>query len=316
MRTLFLGATGGDLASEAAVAEALSAFPSSTPVLLGLRPSRLSRAFPGLRAVLGLEELGRQDFARAVLVGPQRNEASWLAALALLGSLAAAGTEVHVHNLGLSEFPAMLDPPAEGRAVLARAGRFSVRDHATQDFVLSWQIGRIPPLAAFPEAGLSPDPALSAEVRGGPLFGLSLGAWRDPHALRQGAVARVAGLAARLAGHALLPLPTEPEAVRDADTLAGLLAVLGAPPMPLALPLATDRAGWMERITAARLAALVGMCDVVLTETDVVAAFAAGAGVPCIGLSGVQGNTVHRCLATLSGRFARGSACLMPPWPC
>ncbi|MFN7000930.1 MAG: hypothetical protein ACK4ST_13025, partial [Elioraea tepidiphila] len=123
MRTLFLGATGGDLASEAALAEALSAFPSSAPVLLGLRPTRLSRAFPGLRAVLGIEELGRQDFARAVLVGPQRNEAAWLGALALLGSLAAAGTEVHVHNLGLSEFPAMLDPPAEGRAVLARAGR-------------------------------------------------------------------------------------------------------------------------------------------------------------------------------------------------
>ncbi|MCS6932494.1 MAG: hypothetical protein NZM27_09820 [Acetobacteraceae bacterium] len=294
MRTLFLGATGGDLASEAAVAEALSAFPSSPPVLQGIRPSRLARAFPGLRAVLGLEELGRQDFARAVLVGPQRDEASWLSSLSLLGRLAAAGAEVHVHNLGLSEFPAMLDPPTEARAVLAAAGRFSVRDHATQDFVLSWQIGRIPLLAAYPEAWLSPDPALSTELRGRPLFGLSLGAWRDPRGLRRGAIGRVPGLAARLAGHALLPLPAEPEAVREAGALAGLLETLGAPPMPLALPLAADRAGWMERITPARLAALVAACDVVLTETDLVAAFAARARVPCIGLSGVQGNTVHR----------------------
>lgn len=316
MRTLFLGITGGDLASEAALAEALAAFPSSPPVVLGTRPGRLARAFPGVKAVAALEELGRRDFARAVLVGPQRSEAAWLSALARLGALADAGAEVHVHNLGLEEFPAMLAPPPEARALLARAGRFSLRDHATQDFVLAWGMERVPPLAGFPEGGLSPDPALCAAVRLRPLFGLSLGSWEDPHGLRQGAVARVPGLAERLAGHSLLPLPTEPEAVRDAATLAEMLARLGAPPMPLAWPLATDRAGFFEHITPARLAALVRLCSVVLTETDLVAAFAAAARVPCIGLSGVQGQAVHRCFATLAGRFAPGSACLMPPWPC
>ncbi len=314
-RTLILGATGGDIASEAAAAEALSAFPAAAAVVLGTRPARLARAL-GVRAALGIEELTNRDFARVVLAGPQRTPERFLAALAAAAPLVEAGAAFHLHNLGLVEAPEMLAPPPAARAVLARAGLISARDHASQAFILGWDIGRVPLPAAYAEAALAPDPALAAPLAPRPLLGLSLGPREDQAALRDGALARLPGLPARLAGFALVPLPAEPEAVRPAEAIRAIAARLGLPPMPVLLPLAADRDAWLGGMTPARFAGLVRACDLVVTETEAAAAFAAAARIPCIGLAGVQGNGLHRCIATLADRFAPGSACLMPPWPC
>jgi hypothetical protein len=315
MRTLIVGADGGDLASEAAVAEALSAFPASSAVVLGHRPARLARAL-GIRAVFGLEEIANRDFARVVLAGPQRRPETFLAGLAAARPLVAAGARLAIHNLGLIEDAAMLSPSPEALALLAEADRVSARDHQSQAFMLAWGLSRVPRLAAFPEAAIAPDPALAAPLAPRPLLGLALGAREDQAALREGALARLPGLAERLAGFALVPLPADAASVRPAEEVQAIAARLGLPPMPLLLPLACDREAWLKDMTAPRYAGLIRACDALIAETDFAAALAAEARIPCIGLAGVQGNALHRAVATLADRFAPGSACLMPPWAC
>jgi hypothetical protein len=314
-RTLIVGAEGGDLASEAAVAEALSAFPASSAVVLGHRPARLARAL-GLRAVFGLEEISNRDFARVVLAGPQRRPETFLAGLAAAAPLVAAGARLAIHNLGLVEDAAMLSPSPEALALLTRADRVSARDHQSQAFMLAWGLPRVPRLAAFPEAAIAPDPALAAALSPRPLLGLALGAREDQAALREGALARLPGLAERLAGFALVPLPADAASVRPAEEVQAIAARLGLPPMPLLLPMACDREAWLRDMTAPRYAGLVRACDAVIAETDFAAALAAEARIPCVALAGVQGNGLHRAVATLADRFAPGSACLMPPWAC
>lgn len=315
MRSLIVGAEGGDLASEAAVAEALSAFPAPLAVVLGHRPGRLARAL-GLPAVLGVEELASREIARVVLVGPQRRSETFQAGLAVAAPLVAAGARLALHNLGLIEDPAMLSPSPEALALLSRAERVSARDHQSQAFMLDWGLPAVPRLAAYAEAGIAADPSLAARLSPRPLLGLSLGARNDQSALRDGALGRLPGLAERLAGFALLPLPADADAVRPAEEVQAIAACLGLPPMPLVLPMACDREAWLEDMTPYRFAGLMRVCDVVVTETDFAAAVAASARIPCIGLAGVQGNGLHRAIATLADRLAPGSACLMPPWPC
>ena len=221
-----------------------------------------------------------------------------------------------MHNLGLIEDHGLLAPSPEALALLAQAERVSARDHQSQAFMLAWELPRVPRLAAFPEARIAPDPALAAPLAPRPLLGLSLGARDDLGHLRDGALARLPGLAERLAGFALLPLPADAAAVRPADEVRAIAARLGLPPMPLLLPMACDREAWLAGMTAPRYAGLIRACDAVITETDFAAALAAEARIPCVALAGVQGHGLHRCVATLADRFAPGSACLMPPWPC
>jgi hypothetical protein len=65
-------------------------------------------------------------------------------------------------------------------------------------------------------------------------------------------------------------------------------------------------------MTPARLKGLVARCDLVLTNRDLLAAYAADCGVPVIGLAEGPDRRIVSCMATLANALAPGSVLLHP----
>jgi hypothetical protein len=122
-------------------------------------------------------------------------------------------------------------------------------------------------------------------------------------------------LLAPAAGWPVLPLPVHRPGTPE-DDLPAMREIAAAvlPGSALLLPDLAEPRAWRQRLTPARLKALVARCRVLVTNRDLPAALAVAAGVPVLGLALGADRRIVSCLATLANELAAGSALLhLPP---
>lgn len=279
-----------------------------TALLLGNEPARDL----GHRAIL--EETARaiatDEDGLVVLSGVFLERHALDQALATASRAVAQGARLRVHNLWL-EGKAAADAPPADIAVLDRAEALDVRDHRTATQLVHWGVAAMPRILGYPERHVAPDDALAEGLPEGPILGLAL---RGGEAMEAGWRPRLPDIAAAL-GPALhwpvLPLHIAPPG-RGEDDLGGAQRLLAAlrPGARMLLPELADRRIWQERMTPARLKALVARCALVATNRDLPAAYAITAGVPVLALAIGLDRRVTTCLATLAQEIPHGSQLL------
>lgn len=115
-------------------------------------------------------------------------------------------------------------------------------------------------------------------------------------------------------GWSVLPLPVAGPGTADDETATNHAAAAALlPDAPLLLPTIEEPAFWRQDMTPARLKGLVARCDLVLTNRDLLAAYAASCNVPVIGLQDGPDRRIASCMATLANALAPGSALMSLP---
>ncbi len=314
MRTLLLAeAPLRDLTSRAVLAEALAAIKHTPPAWLATRAQQVPPGFaasPPGQVPEGTEQV--------VLVGPFLDRAWLEGALATAAAALAMGARLVVHNLGLEGSAALAAAPA-GAQVLEAAGQIGVRDHRTANALTLWRLAAPKVIQAYPERHLPPDPALAGGLPEGPILGLAI---RGGEEMRRSWQPRLPALSRCLAAVGagdwpVLVLPTRLPGVEDDDVPASLaIADAVLPGTPRLLPELAEQRIWRRRMNGATLKGLVARCRLVVTNRDLVAACAVGAGVPVLGLALGADRRIISCLATLANELPPGSALLhLPPGP-
>ncbi len=319
MRTVFLGAYGhGNLGDELCLMEAMRAFPAEESIAHSADPAWTLRCVPGLAACFErLPELLRLKPDRIVygggMFGVSEAFQAWMPWLA---RAAAAGAEIHFHNLGLARIKhdlGWLDEAA--RAVIAGAASFTVRDYVSFEMAAEAGLGRMPRITFYPEADIPPDPTLADALlpRDRKLLGLSI----IPFALMRDCLrhdaARVRAILAPFADHAILPIASTVHRAREEEEdIAGIAAFLAEflPRAEIAAPILLDRAHWRAELTPARLKGLIARCDTLLTQRKHNAIHAIGAGVRVIGLHPIEDDSLRRTFVALGHRLPPGSRCI------
>lgn len=235
----------------------------------------------------------------------------WLdAALSTATAAVAAGRRLRVHNLGLEDKALGAAPRDVG--VLEKAGILGLRDHRSANALTLWRINAAMRVLGYPERHVVADATLAAMLPAGRILGLAL---RGRPGLADRA--RLPALLQRLGpagGWSVLVLPVAGPGTADdetATTRAAAAALL--PEAPLLLPELAEPTIWRREMTPARLKGLVARCDLVLTNRDVPAAYAASCGVPVIGLLDGPDRRIASCMATLANALAPGSALIHLP---
>jgi hypothetical protein len=317
--TVHLGAFGyGNLGDELCLIEAMQAFPAAEAHAFSVAPDWTRRCVPHLAGCFrdGAEMLALRP-ARVVfgggLFGTSEAFAAWMPWIA---RAAAAGAEVHFHNLGVASLTAdtsWLDATAQ--EVIARAASFTVRDVVSVERVAAAGIARLPRVTFFPEADIAPDPTLAEALlpRDRRLLGVSV----IPSALMRGCLAHDAAtvrtLLAPFADHAVVPIVSTVHLdTPEEDDMAGCRDFLAAflPDHPVAAPVLLDRTQWRAEMTPRRLKGLVARCDVLLTQRKHNAVHAIGAGVRVIGLHPMADESLRRTFIALMHRLPPGSRCV------
>ena len=230
----------------------------------------------------------------------------WLeAALSIAAAAVAAGLRLRVHNLGLEA--KALGPAPRGVGVLEKAGILGLRDHRSANALTLWRVAAGMRVLGYPERDVVPDATLAAMLPAGRILGLALRG-RSGMAER----ARLPAILQRLGaegGWSVLPLPVAGPGTADDETATNHAAAAALlPDAPLLLPKLGEPAFWRQDMTPARLKGLVARCDLVLTNRDLLAAYAASCGVPVIGLLDGPDRRIVSCMATLANALAPGSA--------
>ena len=235
----------------------------------------------------------------------------WLeAALSIAAAAVAAGRRLRVHNLGLEDKALGAAPRDVG--VLEKAGTLGLRDHRSANAMTLWRVAAGMRVLGYPERHVAADATLAAMLPAGRILGLALRG-RPGMAER----ARLPAILQRLGasgGWSVLTLPVGGPGTPDdetATTRAAAAALL--PDAPMLLPSLAEPAFWRREMTPARLKGLVARCDLVLTNRDLLAAYAAACGVPVIGLPDGPDRRIISCMATLANTLAPGSALLHLP---
>ena len=245
----------------------------------------------------------------AVLVGQFFDRTWFERALATAAAAREAGARLVVHNLGLDGKAAM--SPPDGRGVLDRADTIGLRDHRTANILTLWRVAAPLRVLGFPERRIAPDPTLAAGLPEGPILGIALrGDATMAEAVRLPPILR--RIAARQ-GWSVLHLPVAMPGVPDDDAAPSRAATASVvPDAQLLLPHLAQPLAWRRQMTPARLKGLVARCDLVLTNRDLLAAYAADCGVPVIGLAEGPDRRIVSCMATLANALAPGSVLLHP----
>ncbi|MFC0407478.1 hypothetical protein [Roseomonas elaeocarpi] len=304
MSTLLIGDFGvGDMAAEAALLHALPDLPG--PHIVSTEdPAATLRIAPGV-IPLPPNHPTPAEARRAVLLGPQLDVIQAFPRIGRLGALADRGMAIEMRNISFHPWGPFYRPDPEARAVLRRLERVSARDHRTLGSMVEWRCPWWPHLDAFPEAAILPH--LPDALPAGPRLGLAI---HDDPNLRDAFAARaevVAELCAPYAGWTVVPLPVV--RTNEVDDLRGIHDFAGhfLPASPLATVAPDDPQAWRNSATPEALKGWVASCDAVIAGRDIVVAFAAAAGVPCLALSGHSDDEPGRAAATLANNLMPGS---------
>jgi hypothetical protein len=226
---------------------------------------------------------------------------------AMLALAARAGAPLSLRNFGVEGDAAQRAAPA-GAAVLDRATRIALRDHRSANVLTLWRL-RVPfAIEPYPERHIAPDPILGALLPPGPVLGLAIRDGGDMKASWQPRLPAIKRLLAQAIGWPVLPLPIQGPG-QPGDDMAGSLAfakaVFDAP--RVLMPRLTDLAWWQKEVTPARMKGLVARCALVVTNRDLIAAYAVAAGVPVQGIALGADRRIVSCLATLANDLPPGS---------
>jgi polysaccharide pyruvyl transferase WcaK-like protein len=317
--TIYLGAYGfGNLGDELCLMEAMKAFPSQEAYALSVAPDWTMRCVPGLTgcfqsgpAMLALKP-SRVVFGGGMF-GITHAFRNWMPHLA---KAAAAGVDIHLHNLGVGRLVDDLDwLDAGARGVIAGAASFTVRDYVSFEMIAEAGFDRLPGISFFPEADIEPDFTLADEMlpRGRKLLGISI----IPMPLMLKAMrhdaARVRNLLREFDGYGIVPVVStvhvknsfELDCVGSMDFIREFL-----PNSDVVAPILLDRTHWHAHLTPARLKGIIARCDALLTQRKHNAIHAIGAGVRVIGLHPIVDDSLRRTLVALSHQLQPGSRCV------
>jgi hypothetical protein len=291
------------LLSRAIIEATLPALRPGPTLLPAMDAPQASQGFPPLAALPpGVQEV--------VLTGVFLDRAWLEAALSIAAAALAAGLPLRVHNLGLEG--RALGPIPQDVGVLDKAGVLGLRDHRSANALTLWRVAAEMRVLGYPERHVAADATLAAMLPAGRTLGLAL---RGMPGLADRA--RLPAILQRLeaeGGWSILPLPVAGPGTADdesATTRAAAAALL--PEAPLLLPELAEPTFWRREMTPARLKGLVARCDLVLTNRDLLAAYAASCGVPVVGLLDGPDRRIVSCMATLANALAPGSALIHLP---
>ena len=311
MHTLFVGELGyGDVAAEAALVEAMAANRAEEPFVLTADPDRVALIAPRARPVIDTQEKIEGRFERVVIFGPIFSDVRFDRALAAAAAALDGGGQAVMHNVTLPRLPAILKPRTESMATLLRLDGLAARDHRALEIMGEWQLETLGRLLYYPERSLLADDHLLFEVDGSPILGISVRPTAPTRAAWQVSRDRVAAVLQEFGGWTVLPLVASmPGPKGGEDDAAAFREFIQTflPESRIALPNLLDRPWWRGNVTPQRLKALVGRCDAVVTQRDVVAAFAVEREVRVLGLAPDNDNRVSWCLSSLANQLARRS---------
>ncbi|WP_368415267.1 hypothetical protein [Falsiroseomonas sp.] len=293
------------LLSRAIIEATVAALRPGAPLLLATDAPQAPEGF--LPQPLGTLPAGVEE---AVLTGVFLDRVWLEGAVSIAAAAVAAGLRLRVHNLGLEDKALGAAPPDVG--VLEKAGTLGLRDHRTANALTLWRVAADMRVLGYPERHVVADATLAAMLPAGRILGLALRG-RSGMAER----ARLPAILQRLGakgGWSVLPLPVAGPGTADDETATNHAAAAALlPDAPLLLPKLGEPAFWQQEITPARLKGLVARCDLVLTNRDLVAGYAASCGVPVIGLQDGPDRRIVSCMATLANAVAPGSALMTLP---
>ena len=300
-RTLLLAEDPfGDLVSHALLAE-LGAAPNAPPLLVAGASAPLPHGFEALPEA---EDPRALDIRHIILGGVFLDRARLEAMLALALRIDAKLT---LYRFGVEGAAAQRPAPA-GAAVLERATAITLRDHRSANVLTYWRVHARFAIEPFPERHVAPDPALANLLPPGPVLGLALRDGGDMRASWQPRLPAIRRLLAGAIGWPVLPLPIRGPG-QSGDDLAGSTAFAQAvftTPRFL-MPRLGDFAWWRREVTPARMKGLVARCTLVVTNRDLVAAYAVASGVKVQGISLGADRRIVSCLATLANELPEGS---------
>lgn len=298
-----------DLRSRASLGVVAGRLGAAQPPLLAMR---VPNPVPGFVPAELDPDLAALGVAKVVIAGPYQQRGALEHALAVAARARARGLMVGTCALSLERAAAQRQAPA-GIAVLDAADPLEVRDFHTANTLMVWRVAVPPAIVAYPEREAAADAGFPVALPDAPLLGLAIAGTAES---RQALARHAAPLRARLAdlhGWPVLPLPVEMPG-DSLDDLPGARAFRDAvlPDSPLLLPGLAETAFRRRHLTVARLRGLVARCAVVVTNQDLVAAFAVAAGVPVRGIVMGQERRAATCLATLANELPAGSDLIYP----
>jgi hypothetical protein len=296
-----------DLISRALIAEAVGAVAHDGPMLVATRAAVVPAGF---RAVPpGAPPAG---VTQVLLTGAFLDRAALEEALATAAAAMAAGAGLLVHNLALEGKAAQIEAPS-GIGIFARAAGITTRDHRTANILTLWRVPAAFTILGYPERTIAPDATLAARLPPDKILGIAIRGGEEMRRSWQPRLAALGTLLEPARGWPVLPLPVRPPGAGD-DDLTATHAILAAalPGATLLLPELGERAAWQKLLTPARLKALVARCALVVTNRDLVAAYAVAAGVPVTGVALGADRRIVSCLATLANELPAGSTLVHP----
>jgi len=226
---------------------------------------------------------------------------------AMLALAARAGAPLVLRHFSVEGDAAQRAAPA-GAAVLDRAARIELRDHRSANVLTLWRVKAPMLIVPYPERHVAPDPILGMLLPPGPVLGLAIRDGGDMRASWQPRLPALKRLLARTMGWPVLPLPIQGPA-QPGDDLAGstafATAVYGKP--TFLMPRLSDLEWWRREVTPARMKGLVARCALVVTNRDLIAAYAVASGVPVQGIALSADRRIVSCLATLANELPAGS---------
>jgi hypothetical protein len=289
-----------DLVSRALLA-GFASKAGAPPVLVANPAAPLPPGFEALPEGTDARSLG---VTQVILGGVFLDRSRLEAALALA---AQAGTPVSVRNFGLEGTAARHIAP-DSAAVLDRASPIVLRDHRSANVLTLWRVRAPFRIEPYPERHVAADPMLAALLPPGPLLGLAIRDGGDMRASWQPRLPAIRRLLAQASGWPVLPLPIQGPG-QPGDDLAGSAsfaqAVFDAPRM--LMPRLADPSWWLREVTPARMKGLVTRCALVVTNRDLIAAYAVASGVPVQGIALGADRRIVSCLATLANELPPGS---------
>ncbi|MFT8244791.1 hypothetical protein [Roseomonas sp. BN140053] len=311
MSTLLLGEFGrGDLAGEAALLHAAgdpaNRGPGSSPLLVATDdPEGTLRLLPGAVPVPPNTPTP-ESARRAALCGPQADIGRAADLVRRLGVLAEArGLRIGLSNLSFHPWGPLYRPEPTLRAVLERLDWAGARDHRTLGAMVEWRPSWWPSLDAYPEAVILPE--LPEQLPPGPRLGLAIRDGAKPREAHAAHAAAIEALCAPYDGWTVVPLPVvRNEGVDDLRAIRDFAARF-LPNSPVADTVPESPAEWRRAATPQRLKGWVASCDAAIAGRELVIAFAAAAGVPCLALAPHADDEAGRAAGTLANRLAPGS---------
>lgn len=296
-----------DLTYRACTLEAAHAVSPDATLMLS---TRADTAPPGFSPVpVGVVPRGLE---RIVLAGPFLDRAALEQALKAAARAVEAGARLLVHNLSLEGKAAQIEAP-RGVEVLERAALLGLRDHRTANVLTLWRVAAPKAILGYPERHVAPDPWLADSLPEGPVLGIAI---RGGEEMKRSWKPRLNALAKLLEparGWPVVILETRVPGSGDDDTPATIEILDHAlPGAALLLPELADGLTWRKRQSPARMRALVARCAMVVTNRDLLAAYAITAGTKVIGISLGADRRIVSCFATLANELPPGSELVHP----